>query len=163
MEIDWKYLSYFLVSGFWHGANWTFIFWGLFHAILFLPSFIFKTNRKYKSSIIGEDSFLPTPKEFIQVGVTFILVTISWVFFRSDGIYNSFKYLNQMFSDFTLEFEFDLLIIYILSLIFIEYLIRKNERLKAKYFHYDWIVFSILMILVLDNFGAISNFIYFQF
>ena len=153
----------FLVSGFWHGANWTFIFWGLFHAILFLPSFIFKTNRKYKSSIIGEDSFLPTPKEFIQVGVTFILVTISWVFFRSDGIYNSFKYLNQMFSDFTLEFEFDLLIIYILSLIFIEYLIRKNERLKAKYFHYDWIVFSILMILVLDNFGAISNFIYFQF
>ena len=50
-----------------------------------------------------------------------------------------------------------------LSYVIIEYLIRKNERLKEKYFNYDWIVFSILMILILDKFGAISNFIYFQF
>jgi D-alanyl-lipoteichoic acid acyltransferase DltB (MBOAT superfamily) len=52
-ESKWKSIRnvfvIFLVSGFWHGANWTFIFWGLFHSILFLPSFIFKTNRKYKT------------------------------------------------------------------------------------------------------------------
>tara|TARA_B110000046_G_scaffold157650_1_gene169111 strand:+ start:30 stop:1040 length:1011 start_codon:yes stop_codon:yes gene_type:complete len=153
----------FLVSGFWHGANWTFIFWGLFHSIFFLPSFIFKTNRKYTTSIIGENTILPSLKEFFQVGTTFILVTIGWVFFRSDSIYNSFKFLNQMFSDFTSKSEFDSLIIYMLSYVIIEYLIRKNERLKEKYFNYDWIVFSILMILILDKFGAISNFIYFQF
>ena len=73
----------FLVSGFWHGANWTFIFWGLFHSILFLPSFIFNTNRKYTTSIIAENTIIPSPKELFQVGSTFILVTIGWVFFRS--------------------------------------------------------------------------------
>ena len=68
-----------------------------------------------------------------------------------------------MFSDFTFKSEFEWLNIYMLSFLIIEYLIRKNERLKVKYFNYDWIVFSILMIFILDKFGAISNFIYFQF
>ena len=153
----------FLVSGFWHGANWTFIVWGVFHSILFLPSFLFNTNRNYTYSIIGESSFFPTPKELLQVGATFLLVTIGWVFFRSESIDNSFKFLNQMFSDFTFKSEFEWLNIYMLSFLIIEYLIRKNERLKVKYFNYDWIVFSILIIFILDKFGAISNFIYFQF
>ena len=153
----------FLVSGFWHGANWTFIVWGVYHSILFLPSFLFNTNRNYTSSIIGENSFLPTLKELLQVGITFLLVSIGWVFFRSENINNSFKFLNQIFTDFSLKSEFEWLNIYLLCFIIIEYLIRKNERLKEKYFNYDWIVFSILMILILDKFGSISNFIYFQF
>jgi len=90
----------FLVSGFWHGANWTFVFWGLFHSILFLPSFVFNTNRKYTTSIISENTFLPSPKEFVQVGVTFTLVTIGWVFFRSESIVDSFIYLKKMVSQF---------------------------------------------------------------
>ena len=153
----------FLVSGFWHGANWTFIVWGVYHSILFLPSFLFNTNRNYTSSIIGENSYLPTIKEFLQVGITFLLVSIGWVFFRSENINNSFKFLNQMFTDFSFKSEFEWLNIYLLCFIIIEFLIRKNERLKEKYFNYDWIVFSILMILILDKFGSISNFIYFQF
>ena len=156
-------LIIFLVSGFWHGANWTFIVWGLFHSILFVPSFILNTNRKYTSSIIGETTFLPTAKEFLQVIITFLMVTIGWVFFRSETVNNSFEFLNQMFSDFTFKSEFEWLNIYLLSFVIIEYFIRKNERLKAKYFNYDWIVFSILTILILDKFGAISKFIYFQF
>jgi len=154
---------FFLVSGFWHGANWTFIVWGVYHSILFLPSFLFNTNRNYTSSIIGENSFLPTLKELLQVGITFLLVSIGWVFFRSENINNSFKFLNQIFTDFSLKSEFEWLNIYLLCFIIIEFLIRKNERLKEKYFNYDWIVFSILMILILDKFGSISNFIYFQF
>ena len=71
----------FLVSGLWHGANWTFVFWGLFHSILFLPSFFLQTNRKFVSSIIGENNYFPTLKEFFQVLTTFISVTIGWVFF----------------------------------------------------------------------------------
>ena len=153
----------FLVSGFWHGANWTFIFWGLFHSVLFLLSFIFNTNRKYIKSIIAENTLLPTPKECFQVGTTFLLVSIGWVFFRSETIIDSFNYLNQMFSNSNFKLKFDPLIIYMMSFVIIEYLIRKNERLKSEYFNYDWIVFSILMILILDKFGAISNFIYFQF
>ena len=153
----------FLISGFWHGANWTFIFWGLFHSILFIPSFLFKTNRRYTSSIIGESTFFPSPKEFLQVGATFFLVTIGWVFFRSENVNNSFKFLNQMFSDFTFKSQFDWLIIYILSFVIIEYLIRKSERLKEKYFNYDWIVFSILSLAILLFLGGKEQFIYFQF
>ena len=74
-----------------------------------------------------------------------------------------FKFLNQMFFDFTFKSEFESLIINILFFVIIEYLIRKNERLKEKYFNYDWIVFSILMMLIFNKFGAKSNFIYFQF
>jgi alginate O-acetyltransferase complex protein AlgI len=153
----------FLVSGFWHGANWTFIVWGLFHSILFLPSFLLDTNRKYKSSIIGENSLLPSPKEFIQVGATFLLVTIGWVFFRSETIGDSFQFLSLMFSDFSLETLFDSIFFYLLFFIITEYLIRKEERLKEKYFRYDWIVFSLITILILEKFGGINSFIYFQF
>ena len=153
----------FLVSGFWHGANWTFIVWGLYHSILFLPSFLFNTNRNYTSSIIGENSFLPTIKELLQVGITFLLVSIGWVFFRSENINNSFKFLNQMFTDFSLKSEFEWLNIYLLYFIIIEYLIRKNERLKEKYFNYDWFVFSIFSIAILLFLSGKEQFIYFQF
>ena len=84
----------FLVSGLWHGANWTFVFWGLFHSILFLPSFFLQTNRKFVSSIIGENNYFPTLKEFFQVLTTFISVTIGWVFFRIK--YNKTKILYKI-------------------------------------------------------------------
>ena len=153
----------FLVSGFWHGANWTFIVWGVYHSILFLPSFLFNTNRNYTSSIIGENSYLPTIKEFLQVGITFLLVSIGWVFFRSENINNSFKFLNQMFTDFSFKSEFEWLNIYLLCFIIIEFLIRKNERLKEKYFNYDWIVFSIISLAILLFLSGEEQFIYFQF
>ena len=89
----------FLVSGFWHGANWTFIFWGLFHSILFIISFLFNTNRKYKFSILGENKLLPSPIEFLKVLSTFFFVTIGWIFFRSDTISGSFDYLNKIISN----------------------------------------------------------------
>ena len=153
----------FLVSGFWHGANWTFIVWGLYHSILFLPSFMFNTNRNYTSSIIGENSYLPTIKEFLQVGITFLLVSIGWVFFRSENINNSFKFLNQMFTDFSFKSEFEWLNIYLLCFIIIEFLIRKNERLTEKYFNYDWILFSIISLAILLFLSGEEQFIYFQF
>ena len=90
----------FFVSGLWHGANWTFIIWGLFHSILFIPSFIFQTNRKYVGSIIAENSLIPSTKEFIQVGTTFLLVTIGWVFFRSETLWDSFNYIIYMTQNF---------------------------------------------------------------
>lgn len=167
MEGRWKSIRnifiIFLVSGFWHGANWTFIFWGLFHAILFLPSFIFNTNRKYTTSIIAENTFLPSPKEFIQVGVTFILVTIGWVFFRSETIGDSFIYLNQMIFDFELPNKYRIGLVYVLLIFSFDFLIRKNERIETEYFKYDWVLFSILILLIFEMFGVYNEFIYFQF
>jgi len=153
----------FLVSGFWHGANWTFIFWGLFHSFLFLPSLIFNTNRKYTSSIIGENTLLPTPKEFLQVGITFLLVTIGWVFFRSETLLDSFNYLNQMVFDLNLPNKETDGIIYVLVLLILDFFMRKNERIEIYYFKYDWLIFSILIILILEKFGYYKEFIYYQF
>ena len=153
----------FLVSGFWHGSNWTFIFWGLFHSFLFLPSFIFNTNKKYISSIIGENTLLPTPKEFLQVIITFLLVTVGWVFFRSETLLDSFNYLNQMAFDLNFPNKERDGIIYVLLLLILDFFMRKNERIEIYYFKYDWLFFSILLILILEKFGNYKEFIYYQF
>ena len=157
----------FLVSGFWHGANWTFLFWGLFHAILFLLSFIFNTNRKYTSSIIGENTLLPSPKEFFQVGLTFILVTIGWVFFRSETIFDSFDFLKQMV--FQLDFPDRIRsgLLYIIPIVIVDYYLKKDERfLKTSNIKIlDYVIIQ-LFLLVIFWFLTKPNkldFIYFQF
>jgi len=169
-EGKWKSIrnifTIFLVSGFWHGANWTFIFWGLFHSILFLPSFVFNRNRKYTTSIIGENTFLPSPKEFVQVGVTFTLVTIGWVFFRSETIGDSFIYLNNMIFDVSIPNKYRSELISVVGFIFIEYLIRKDERLNLKLFKnhlFNYILYAIILLFIISNFYEKSDFIYFQF
>ena len=157
------------MSGFWHGANWTFIFWGLFHSVLFLPSFIFKTNRKYTTSIIAENTFLPSPKELLQVGNTFILVTIGWVFFRSDSIFDSFGYLYKMFFDF-LSFQSEKLETIFLSglgFIFLEFLLKNDERCilfsKKRIVNNIFFLFLGVIIVLLFFKKNNENFIYFQF
>jgi D-alanyl-lipoteichoic acid acyltransferase DltB (MBOAT superfamily) len=85
----------FLVSGFWHGANWTFIIWGAFHAILFLPLILLNQNRKYTNTV-AEGKFLPNVKEIFQIGLTFLLVCVGWVFFRAENAGQIFVYLNGM-------------------------------------------------------------------
>ena len=78
-------LVIFLVSGFWHGANWTFVAWGAYHALLFLPLLLLGQNRRYRDSV-AENSFLPSVKELTQMGVTFLLVLLGWILFRSEDI-----------------------------------------------------------------------------
>jgi len=156
----------FLVSGFWHGSNWTFIFWGLFHSFLFLPSFIFNTNRKYTSSIIAENTTLPSLKELIQVGITFILVTIGWVFFRSETIGDSFNYLNQMLFNFDLSPVPIKGVFYVLLFNFFDFKFRNSPvqimNFKSSIILRLVVMFLLTMILVhfTDN---KSTFIYFQF
>lgn len=75
----------FLVSGLWHGANWTFICWGTFHALLFLPLLLMKKNRKYRDTV-AENRILPSFKEIGQITITFLLVMIGWIIFRAENI-----------------------------------------------------------------------------
>lgn len=69
----------FLVSGLWHGANWTFICWGTFHALLFLPLLLMKKNRKYRDTV-AENRILPSFKEIGQITITFLLVMMAGSF-----------------------------------------------------------------------------------
>ncbi|MDA8932448.1 MBOAT family protein [Flavobacteriaceae bacterium] len=157
----------FVVSGFWHGANWTFIFWGLFHAMLFLPSFIFNTNRKYTTSIIAQNTILPSPKELIQVITTFLLVTIGWVLFRSETIIDAFNYLNKMIVEINIPKSNRAVIPYIIILIVLDFIIRKNERHlilsnKKAINNSLYILFAISIFLLFFK-EIQTGFIYFQF
>ena len=82
----------FLVSGFWHGANWTFIVWGLIHALLFLPLLLAGSNRKY----VGDLQTVPTIRELCGMLATFTAVTVAWVFFRADSILDAIGFLGHL-------------------------------------------------------------------
>ena len=157
----------FLVSGFWHGANWSFIFWGLFHSILFLPTFMFNKNRNYTSSIIAANTLLPSLKEFINVVTTFLLVTIGWVFFRSESIGDSFSYLTSMISNINIVTHLSPKIsFYILVLVLVDWTQRFDER--NLFVTFPKLIFRIFVIicvfLILINFKKESQqFIYFDF
>ena len=151
----------FIVSGFWHGANWTFIFWGLFHSVLFLPSFFFKTNRKYVSSVIAENTLLPNGKEFFQVLITFILVTIGWVFFRSETISDSFNFLTQLNFDFNFTFVNKLPLV--ILFIFLDWIFRKDERKIYSKFSARLLLDFILFYLIVGFINNNKPFIYFDF
>ncbi|MEM9544437.1 MAG: MBOAT family O-acyltransferase [Bacteroidota bacterium] len=85
----------FIVSGFWHGANWTFIFWGFLHALFFLPLIFLGLNRK-NIATSEKTRLLPSFKELIQMGITFSLVCFAWIFFRVDSISDGFYYVKEM-------------------------------------------------------------------
>jgi D-alanyl-lipoteichoic acid acyltransferase DltB (MBOAT superfamily) len=85
----------FLVSGFWHGANWTFIFWGGLNALLFLPLLLSNRNRK-NTDVVSGDRMLPSFREAFQIALTFTLVSITWIFFRADDLSSAIGYLQRI-------------------------------------------------------------------
>lgn len=87
----------FIVSGFWHGANWTFIVWGALNAIYFLPLLLTNRNRN-NLEIVAHEKYLPNVKELMQILVTFILTVFAWIFFRSENIGHAFNYITKIFS-----------------------------------------------------------------
>jgi D-alanyl-lipoteichoic acid acyltransferase DltB (MBOAT superfamily) len=156
----------FLVSGFWHGANWTFIAWGAFHAILFLPLILLKKNRKYTNNV-AEGRILPSIKEFFQMGVTFLLVVIGWVFFRAETIGQAFDYLANICSADILTMPTSKSpLIYILVCLVVEWIGRKNyyalEIMPQKRF-VRWIIYIVIFVSIFLFAGAQETFIYFQF
>ena len=163
----------FLVSGFWHGANWTFITWGAFHAVLFLPLILRNQNRKY-TNIVAEGKFFPSIKEVFQMGLTFLLVVIGWVFFRADGIGIAFEYLKGMMQLDTLRAFYQIfnhqIIWFILFMFIIEWIGRRNQHgLETlgfgwnKWLRYVFYLVLALIVILHGLEGKPSEFIYFQF
>ncbi|WP_249219837.1 MBOAT family protein [Chitinophaga sp. HK235] len=87
----------FIVSGFWHGANWTFIAWGALNALYFLPLLLTSKNRNNLETV-AQGKLLPSVKDVFNVSLTFSLTVIAWVFFRAKSIEAAFSYLSGMFS-----------------------------------------------------------------
>ncbi len=87
----------FIVSGFWHGANWTFIIWGILNALYILPSIILKSNRNH-IDIVAKGRFLPSLKELLYILFTFFLTIIAWIFFRARDVKHAIDYILEIFS-----------------------------------------------------------------
>ncbi|RYG41043.1 MAG: MBOAT family protein, partial [Chitinophagaceae bacterium] len=75
----------FIVSGFWHGANWTFIIWGLLNALYIMPSVLIGNNRNYLDTVAG-GKLLPDFREFFSMAITFGLTVLAWIFFRAESV-----------------------------------------------------------------------------
>ncbi len=160
----------FLVSGFWHGANWTFIVWGAINAFYFLPLLVTNKNRK-NIDIVAQGKLLPSFKEIFQMSTTFALTVIAWVFFRSENITSAMIYISKMFSEslFSLpEIRPSSLFILVLLFFSIEWFGRQNKyalekfaetwKKPVRYAFYYALVFTILWFV-----GKEQEFIYFQF
>ncbi len=87
----------FIVSGFWHGANWTFIVWGALNALYFLPLLLTQNNRA-NLDIVAKGRSIPTIKELASILLTFVLTVFAWIFFRAENLAHAFHYLAQIFS-----------------------------------------------------------------
>ncbi|PKQ46731.1 MBOAT family O-acyltransferase [Confluentibacter flavum] len=160
----------FVVSGFWHGPNWTFIVWGALNALYFLPLLLGSKNRKH-IEIVAQGKWLPTIKEILLILSTFALTTLAWVFFRADNLSHAWSFISEIFSYslFTIpQIQPKILSILILFMLLIEWSGREElygiERFGItwkkpyRYAFYYTIVFLIFLFS-----GEEQEFIYFQF
>ena len=157
----------FIVSGFWHGADWKFVIWGFIHACMFLPLLLLSRNRTYTTGIVAGDRKLPNIKELWQILSTFTFVTIAWVFFRAESMNVALKYFQNIYFSIS-DNPSQLLVLqgclvsfaYIIPLILSDWWLRRDERSLRKA---PFLVYLLMGILIYINFGTNSSFIYFQF
>ncbi|MHA7842946.1 MAG: MBOAT family O-acyltransferase [Winogradskyella sp.] len=159
----------FIVSGFWHGANWTFVVWGALNAIYFLPLLLLKKNR-VNTNLVAEGKIFPSAKEFFQMLSTFFITLVAWVFFRADNVTNAFIYIRDIFSSSLLNKPeiFPTTVLGLLSLfLVIEWLGRSGEYAIQKVDFINrplrWSFYMLLIILMFIFTGEQQEFIYFQF
>jgi alginate O-acetyltransferase complex protein AlgI len=168
----------FMVSGFWHGANWTFIVWGALNAIYFLPLLLTKNNRNNLGAI-AQGKVFPSLKEFASVLLTFGLTVFAWIFFRAENINHAFSYITSIFSasifevpyfsnSTRIQFESLITIGSILVFIVVEWMGREGQhgiaflsRKKSKVLR--WSVYTLIILAIVVLSGSSQDFIYFQF
>ena len=169
-------LVIFLLSGFWHGANWTFIFWGALNALYFIPLLLRDKNRRNLETVASQRS-LPSFREFIAMAGTFLLILFSWIFFRAENMGHAIQYLTNLFTpqlfavpDFSGFPGMGTLLVLLLVFVLVEWKGRFGDYgISQIQFHpnkiYRWSMY-LLIIFVIDIFGNTNEqieFIYFQF
>lgn len=161
----------FIVSGFWHGANWTFLAWGFLHALAFLPLLLLDRNRKNVSNVVAQERKLPTLRELRQMALTFSFVTIAWIFFRAPNIKTALGYISQICTSavkYPRQFlhipSTAIVFVYILPLLLIDWWLRRNERSpRIKTGPIEMVICWVMVIVTMLYFQKESTFIYFQF
>lgn len=160
----------FLVSGFWHGANWTFLIWGFLNALYIMPSIIFNTNRNNLDTV-AQGKLLPNFKELFLMMLTFTLTVFAWIFFRAQNVNHAFSYISGIFTKslFTIPTVTPLVLFALIGLfIIIEWIGRQNQYAIA---HFGsswpkplrWSFYYLIIAAIFYFNGAEQQFIYFQF
>lgn len=165
----------FLLSGFWHGANWTFLAWGFINACYFLPLLLLKSHR-VNTNTVAEGRSLPNIREFFQIGITFFLTMMAWVFFRASSITEAIQYIKGIFTKTIFTFpqtnlsEYTMMVtfIFILLLLTIEWLQRdKQHGLELDGLKIPralrWGIYYSFVIVIFVFSGSQQDFIYFAF
>ncbi|MFS4417354.1 MBOAT family O-acyltransferase [Maribacter sp. 2307ULW6-5] len=163
----------FLVSGLWHGANWTFVIWGGIHAMLFLPLYLTKTNRKYIDTGRSAKNHYNLA-DMGRAGVTFFMVSLAWIFFRAPDVETAWNYFLHIFTQhgtglYQHPLGYRMVDYYVLIIVFFIYemLVSKDERdpIPFKSAMVRALVYILLcfgLLLFYDG-GANRSFLYFQF
>jgi D-alanyl-lipoteichoic acid acyltransferase DltB (MBOAT superfamily) len=169
----------FIVSGFWHGANWTFIVWGALNAIYFLPLLLLNKNRT-NTNTAAQGKYLPNFKELFQIGMTFSLTVFAWIFFRAENVGHALNYIIGIFSGENffniipkswgghLISDFVFLLLSIVLLTIIEWFGRDQQYgigflSKIKFRTIRWSIYLSLILYIITFAGGSQDFIYFQF
>lgn len=165
----------FLLSGLWHGANWTYIAWGFYHACLFLPLILLNKNHKYSEGF-QKDKMFPSLADLGHMLVTFILVMFGWILFRADTITQAYEYVVNLFN-FNTHYDFGMrkrdaimLIGMIVVTLLVEWWNRNEEHEFKKIIPVSYIrtaVYALLIASIYISFMMLIDedniFIYFQF
>ena len=161
----------FLVSGFWHGANWTFVLWGAFHALLFLPLLLGGRNRKYLGPV-AEGRALPSGRELAQMALTFLLALLGWTLFRAQSAGEALRWFGEMFNPCSfgalhgLPRELAVALLGVALMLGLEWfnrreahaLVRLPQRASLR-----WAVYYAFLWVILFYTPGLQTFIYFQF
>jgi alginate O-acetyltransferase complex protein AlgI len=160
----------FIVSGFWHGADWTFIIWGALNAIYFLPLLLTNRNRNHLE-IVAQGKYLPSLNELFKMLLTFTLTLFAWVFFRANNITHAFEFLSVIFSS-SLFLKPNILPITTILLVslfmIVEWVGREDqfaiEKIGLKWKkHWRWTMYFVIVLAIFLFMGKQQEFIYFQF
>lgn len=166
----------FLVSGFWHGANWTFIIWGALNALFIMPSIIFNTHRS-NLDIVAKGKLLPSVKDFLHIVITFSMTVFAWIFFRAQNLSHALHYISGIFTKALFKNPFFghpelkgalIAVLFIIPFMLIEWLGREDkyaiERFGIQYpIFVRWSFYFIIVTMLFLFSGKEQQFIYFQF
>lgn len=159
----------FIVSGFWHGANWTFVVWGALNALYFLPLMLLGKNR-VNTDMVAEHKMLPNFKEIFQMTITFLITLIAWVFFRADSISHAISFIKNMLNMSLFgasEIFPQNILLLLLFFIIVEWIGRHGqyaiEKMDSIYRPLRWAFYILIIILMFSFTGEEQEFIYFQF
>jgi len=163
----------FLVSGLWHGANWTFVCWGAYHAFLFIPLLLLNKNKM--KTFVGNGRTFPDLKEFFQIIFTFLLITFGWIIFRADSLSQAYNYIYKLFNGSYSEFpelinnNFNLSLFCMLSVFLVAEWFGRDQQYAIAQLGVNWkkpLKYALYYAIIIAIFwfrGKGQEYIYFQF